>query len=556
MKKFTLFVSALVLSVAAFATAAPKARAHKSSSEPQFKVAQAQLESTDALRKQKAEGEIDTILIPYSLINADYKYITTYQVGMLPDGFGWIPDSLGLVTAHRGTTIFVNDSMLPATWYVDGDVVAENKMFYATNLQFGSKNPLPMMKTPSNSADTFYLDYQIGNLTNKAWIAGGWDAGYCAVNVAPAEIFPITNCAMYTEDPREDEEGGNYWQLGGAAQVGTYAYGTKMKNPWNSGTTFDTIIVPFNNDGVMTISDITLAIYNRRNVEAGTASSADLFPSEDDHVRVTLYPTNDAATTWYDYVDWANPIATAVANIDNFTPYSDAYSWLGLLQFDFFVPDPITGADVPGTISVEGDFIVALSEYNDGNAEFGIFADYGVSGNTKFIGWTPTDGNFAIGLWTNTHNILLNIDAYFPVFEAPEEVEFAADETEKVLSIVSNVWDDDAVVDEENLPEWITVEIASDYDLDENGYYHHHYINQLTITVAALPDGETYREGTISIDAFGLPVEILVKQGEDPAQAIDNVNFKNDGKSYNVLGIEVNEDYKGVVIRNGEKFIR
>ena len=51
-----------------------------------------------------------------------------------------------------------------------------------------------------------------------------------------------------------------------------------------------------------------------------------------------------------------------------------------------------------------------------------------------------------------------------------------------------------------------------------------------------------------------MPVNILIQQ--NGAQGIENVTFKNNNKLYNVLGQEVNEDYKGVVIRNGEKFIK
>ena len=43
---------------------------------------------------------------------------------------------------------------------------------------------------------------------------------------------------------------------------------------------------------------------------------------------------------------------------------------------------------------------------------------------------------------------------------------------------------------------------------------------------------------------------------EDPTAINNVVRTVNDGKLYNVLGIEVDEDYKGVVIRNGQKFLK
>lgn len=58
----------------------------------------------------------------------------------------------------------------------------------------------------------------------------------------------------------------------------------------------------------------------------------------------------------------------------------------------------------------------------------------------------------------------------------------------------------------------------------------------------------------IKISRYG--AEIVFKVVSAPTQGIKNVKAINDNKTYNVLGIEVGEDYKGVVIRNGEKFIR
>lgn len=556
MKRLTLFVGALALSFAAFATV-PQARTFRSSQLPRIKVVQEELESTIAPKKQKLADEKDSVLIPYTL-TPDFKNIaTTYQVGKPSDGLLYSNYQQGLIAPYMPGVYFVSDSMRPATWLVDGEVAAENVPYFPMPLKFGEENPMPLMRTPGN-ADTLFLDYQIAGLTVKSWHE---DEGvldfFSAINVAPAEFLPLTNCAMYTEDPREDEDGQDYYKVGGSS-LGSYSYGTKLANPWDGGT-FDTIFVPFNNDGLMVISDITLAIYTNG------ATSAAMFPGDDDHVRVTLYPTVSTAQTWYDYVDWANPIATAVADLDNFTPYvapgmypdyPDGISNIGLLQFNFLQEDPITGALTPGTVDVEGDFIVALTEYNDGTANFGIFADYfATGGNKTWLVGHDAEGSYATGLWSRKHNILLNVDAYMPAFIAPEKVAFAEGETEKVLDIPSNVWDEDIELDEDETSEWITVEIATDYETKESEgeeYYIHNFVNKLTIT---LDESEEVREGKIVLSAYGLPVTIKVSQN-DATTGVQNVNFKNDGKLYNVLGIEVGEDYKGVVIRNGEKFVK
>jgi len=538
MKRLTLFVCALALSVATFAV--PRAKVVKSApQEPRFKVAQAELEDAQAPAKVKAATK-DTLLVPYTLLTTDFKYATTYQVGKPSDGFAYNFYQQGLITPYMPSVIFVNDSMRPATWLVNNEEVAENTPFYLMDLDFGDSNPMPLMQTPCG-ADTLIPDYQISGLWVKSQSSTKY---YSAINVAPAEFMPLTRCAMYTEDSREDEDGQDYWMMG-AGQLGSYAYGTNLANPWDGGT-FDTIFVPFYNDGHMVIDHMTLAIYNSLQ-----GTSADIFPGENDHVRLTVFPVNNAAETWFDYVDWANPIATAVATIDDFTPYTDGYTWLGLLQFNFMQVDEVTGAETPGEIEVDGDFIIALSEYNDGTANFGIFTDAAaLNGQTKLVGH-DAEGSYATGLWKYPGNILLNVVAYMPAFAIDEEIAFAEGETEKVIEVPSNVWDEDIDVEAD---EWIHVAVETQAETEEyegEEYDVHTYINKVTITL----DEETAaREGTILFDAYGTKVSVKILQNVQTG--VDNVTFKNDGKLYNVLGIEVGEDYKGVVIRNGEKFVK
>lgn len=61
----------------------------------------------------------------------------------------------------------------------------------------------------------------------------------------------------------------------------------------------------------------------------------------------------------------------------------------------------------------------------------------------------------------------------------------------------------------------------------------------------------------IKIAKYGREIIFKVVAVEDKPQGINNViRTVNDNKLYNVLGIEVDKDYKGVVIRNGQKFLQ
>ena len=65
------------------------------------------------------------------------------------------------------------------------------------------------------------------------------------------------------------------------------------------------------------------------------------------------------------------------------------------------------------------------------------------------------------------------------------------------------------------------------------------------------------RKGVITIDADGVLYELYVHQG-DITTGVEDVVIPtiNDNKIYNLLGVEVDENYKGIVIKNGQKFIQ
>lgn len=536
MKKITLIACALATAVASFAT--PYKKAVKSPQAPNIKVVEATLDGSKSSFMSKAG--IDSIQVPYR------TYQPTFRIGKPSEGFSYDFYAQGLISPYTESIIFLNDSMYPADWYLGDSKVAENAWYVNLPVKFGD-NEVPLMKI-AGDASTFIFDWKIANsYVTKYW--EGYDQFYSTLTVAPAEYTPITQCARYTEDPRESEYGLDCYQVG-AGSYGKYCYGTQLTNPWQASTTMDSMIVMFDNAGVMNIDHVALAIYtSASNYQA-------MFPGENDHVRLTVYPggivDNKVA------IDWENPIASTTANLDNFTPSTDqggAPLTYGMLKFEFMEVDPITGAAVPAPIVVEGDFIILLDEYNNGTANFGIFSDYYANGTDckTFFPWYDIEENahYTSRVWGQ--NIMLNVMAYFPVFNAPKEVKFATGETKKTLNVPSNVWYiyDEVEDIEWDAPEWIHVEVETVYAIQDN-YYTHTFVNKVTIE---LDESAEKREGVIEFNALGLTTTVLVKQNDD-TQAIENVSAKKDNKLYNVLGQEVNEEYKGVVIRNGEKFIR
>ena len=531
MKKFTLIVCALATTVASFANVkvAPQKKFMRSTV-PSISYVEAQFDKASAEKKTAA---LDTVYLQYRPLGA-------YQVACPDDGLLYGFYQQGLIAPYMDTIYYLNNDTLPCSWYLGGNEVKANSPFYAMKVGFGEFE-LPVMKTPATKT-TYYADYQVAALATADWQTLSPDF-YNALNVAPAYEVTFTKCAMYTERPKDSrgyDTDGSDWKLVGAGDLGSYSFGSKLTNPWDGGY-FDTIIVPYfqEKNNAMYIDHITMGIWNN-----GT-SSADFFPGENDHVRLSIYPFTENGA-----IDWKNPIAQATANLDNFTPYYTGYTYLGLLQFNFKEIDPITGAESTVPAIVSGDFVVALDEYNNGTTNVGFICDYfsEFPSQTYFVGRDSGTGKqYTTTLWSSPSNIMMNLTAYLSSFNTPETVKIGLEGGEINLKVPSNVWDEDIEFDAED---WIDVEITSEYTTDGE-YYYHQFVNDVKITVDA---ASAPRLGTIEFNALGVEATITVNQGGE--QGIDVIKAVNDNKMYNVLGIEVGEDYKGVVIRNGEKFVR
>lgn len=543
MKKISLIVCALATTVASFAglnDKLVKRNAVETKINPNIRIVETQSailpeENVNAFTQRLATVVTDTMILPYVAPG-------TYNSGTPSSGILKVNEAF-ILAPYQDSLTFYNYSGLTSSWYVDGDLKATDSLLKVNLVGMGETQSLPLMKTPtlptSDTTQTAFVDYQFGAYYTEVYSQHGFQ-NY--IEVAPAYLESLTKCAMYTEQ-RTNSKGkdtyGSDWTFVTAtgSGVGDYWYGTQMVHP-SSGVRFDTIFIPYFQEGAMYIDHISAGVFT-----AGTGGVDGIFPAETDHVRATIYPILSGGR-----IDFSSPIATAIADADDYVGAKDASSFYGLLNFYFTELDPITGAETQVPAKVSGDFVVAFDQFNDGTANFGFITDYYtlIEGDTYLIG----GGRFT-QLWNVPGNLLVNLYALLPVFEAPESVQFDLAGGTQEFTIPSNVWDDEIEID---APEWITVEVATDYEEIVDGdktYYDHKYTNKLTITVA---ETAASREGVVELDAMGLPVTIIVDQGD--VQGIENVRYQNDNKLYNVLGQEVNEDYKGVVIRNGQKFVK
>ena len=548
MKKLILIASALVISVTMFAGIKDNAKAN--SAKEATRVEMKKVEK-DGIAKQR-QASID-VVNPYLVTNVE-----TFTCAPYTDGINYIPEC-AIISPYAKELEFssyyssVRGNKLVNTWFLDDEEQASGRTF-VEDIKIGDISS-PLMKTESVSVDTItynFIDFQYGAQAAKLITEGGYGDASPYLMVAPPYTMPLTKMLFYAEDPaavEDDPLARDFFWLGSGYPGDGYKYGTKLVDPFVSDAEhtkyIDTIFVPYaNSNGTMYITEIRVGIVSEK------ATGAEMFPGENDHVRVSLYPLDMENGA----IDWENPIAQTTANADNF----DGKGNYGYLHFVFTEEDPVTHAESEVPVIVNGAFVVALDEFNDGTANFAIFGNYynPIDGETFFV---SNDSIFQLydkpspndGRTRYASEIMVVLEAFLPAFDIQNHFNVAEAGATIELDVPSNVWDEDMEIDAD---EWINVEVVTDYEeVESNGqtYQNHKFINHVTITVDPT---DAPRIGTIEFDAVGKIITVTIDQSG--AEGIENVSFKNDNKMYNVLGVEVNEDYKGIVIRNGEKFVR
>jgi hypothetical protein len=456
----------------------------------------------------------------------------------------------------------VYQNTLGATnWLINGKTMAENQDHYTTRYGVNGEYYLP---------ETTDHDYVFKGKTYKIkgsiYGIGASDQFACsaleskAFNNGTENAF-MTLCGMYTDTLFDGNEyaGDDMWMVGGSIAKDENLYGTNMHpDSLNHTETIDTIGIYVDNLATMKIEQILFPIYN-----ANTTKLEQVIPSNAE-LRVAIFPITDKG------IHFNDTIASTVMTSKDFVNAGAEWGTIGTLHAKFYEKD-IFGEDVAAPIWITGSFYVQLTNFNESGCSFGMYCDFfnQMTGTTilqhkgKF-GYRASHGrgdNYG-------QNLAVSFDAYFPTLYCYDEVnELKADKEEgpayyiaedgeeyNALTFAPNVNPSEWEIESDE--EWIQAVVddshyAADPETDDYAG-----LVPVQFVVEALPDGVDFRSGVVTIYADGVSQEFTIKQGTDPTEGIHNIKAQNDNKLYNVLGMEVNEDYKGVVIRNGQKFVR
>ena len=362
--------------------------------------------------------------------------------------------------------------------------------------------------------------------------------GYTPITISTGENIPMTLCGMETST-MNNESGNDFYRIG-AGERGAYAYGTDLIADLETGVTADTILSLVRNVSPLKISAINIPLYN--------ANGTTMIP-ENGEIKIELFAADlNRGIIYTDSV-----LGTTVATVENFL---EIQAGLGTMVATFQEEDPFGGMmDV--AIVAEGDFVVQLTGYNESGCDFGIYADYFTPGGTTVY---CVNGKYT-PIFSASSNLAIGYDAYWPYAEyatesealvAPVEGGIAMDGEYTAFAIYTNVTDVEGawMIDEDASAEWL--QFAYDAStLETEGYI----VGQ--VSADALPEGEKGRKGALVLDVDGYKLSIPVVQGDvEEETGVENVVVPANNKTYNLLGVEVDENYKGIVIKNGQKTIQ
>ena len=506
-----------------------------------------------------ASMETDTML-------ALYRNLSPFMAGIPSSGLGYAYDAM-FVTPFVNKVLYYNAYIFKPEWEVGGTSISGNDYVLVDAGKYGDEVAVPTISyvenNPYPTSDTtqiYFAPYTFGTL---------WNEGAAGTTFVAPEFLSVTQSGYLTDYNNvwvSAYDGWGWLPRGGS--LGEYMYGTKTRNPWMKPDTvitpaadpsdpadttlayhyFDSIVTIVENSETMYIDEINLGVFT-------AASDDEFFPdAANDIITMTILPFLNDST-----IDWDNPIATTTAGKADLIRNFKNNQWFGSLHFKFYAEDPVTHAQKQVPVIVDSAFVVVLSGLSKGTTELGFLTDYyddapSAKKRTFFVDYS--EGERALeSVWKSPANLIMSFSSVWPSIQGlPKEVPVPLSGGTLTATLPTNVWAEDMELDYDD---WIEIDVVSQTEKKtdpDTGKEYDEFLYKVDATIT-VEEADAPRQGEIEIDALGKIYTITVNQGTTPT-SIESVKKINDNKLYNVLGIEVDENYKGVVIRNGEKFLQ
>lgn len=259
-------------------------------------------------------------------------------------------------------------------------------------------------------------------------------------------------------------------------------------------------------------------------------------------------------------MSFGNVIAESVISANDVVDGGNGIFEMRFTDFYVYDEDDMTvGID---HLFLDEEFAIVISGWDNGTFSCSPFGEYETSENghpyTYFIqtddpdglySWTGLNGKMFVGFINGGYGYLNTSD--------PTTINVPAEGGNASITVHPMLYSDGEngakitrLFSDNEIPSWLTFSFANEnYDTD--------YVFDLVVTASALPEGETGRSATIRFWQEGAYLDVTVNQG-DATNGIATVSVSKMAKTpetFNLAGQKVGKNAKGIIIRDGKKYI-
>ena len=267
-----------------------------------------------------------------------------------------------------------------------------------------------------------------------------------------------------------------------------------------------------------------------------------------------------------------HPIATSTATKDNIDETYKNQSGLSAISFPLSIENEDGLSTDVDYLFIDDAFFIVIEGWDNGtfSAVLGAqdFTDhqdkttwFTLTGDQKedWYSWTGWNTALFIGLDGASYGYLATADN--TNINIPNEGGKVSINVEPMLIYnddngqpTTGIWLDENIEGNE-IPEWLEVGIIDHYSVDGEGNLTEANFD-LVFQADALPEGTEGRKATLVFFQPGAQLEVTVTQGTVAGIEVTTKTVKTSNAAmFNLAGQRVDKNYKGIVIKNGNKFI-
>ena len=315
-----------------------------------------------------------------------------------------------------------------------------------------------------------------------------------------------------------------------------------------------------------------------------TLPMVDFTANEDFNLHIKLCKCTRSATGTLTLGD---VIAEGDATLENVNDQYASESGLTGVEFtDLYVEDEFGMSETVDYLFIEDEFVIVIEGWDNGTFS-GVLGSQEYNFNEITSTWFQFPGEERLrsysGGWPQLFIGLLDATYGYLYTEDDTTLTFDVEGGTSSIHVDPMLYNEDEETGEysyslevekvivegeegEELPEWLSYEVANeDYttatEVDEDGEEYEYFVNgidyDLVFTAEALPEGVEYRTAQVVFMQRGALLTVTIKQGVDPdgiRTVVTTTPIKNH-RTYNIAGQQVGKKYKGVVVKDGKKFL-